>query len=153
MSLWNRFSPPVPPPPGGAPPPPPPPGGAPPPPPPPGGTPPPPPPPGGAPPPPPPPGDPQAEAYRAAFELDSAYRDLRRGDVMLQQMQPCIARQPDLAAAQEVFALASRLYQMAFSARQQGQPYRAAEYAVAVKDMMRALDKFYHVCFAEETYR
>lgn len=127
-------------------PPPPPPGGAPPAPPPPGGAPPPPPPPGGAPPPG-PPRDPQAEAFRARFELDGAYRDLRRGAIMLQQMEARNPEAQELEDARQVFEIASRLYQTAFQAHQAGQNLKAAEYSVAVKDLMRAIDKFYNVMF------
>jgi len=138
FNLHNHGAPAPPP---GSPPPPPPPGG---------GTPPPPPPAGGppAPPPPGPPHDPQAEAFRAGFELDSAYRDLRRGALMVQQMETYAPQAPEIADARQVFEIASRLYQTAFQARQVGQHLKAAEYAVAVKDLMRALDKFYNVMFA-----
>ncbi len=92
--------------------------------------------------------DPQAEAYRAGFELDSAYRELRRADLMIQQMEMRNANAPEVADARQIFEIASRLYQVAFSSRQAGQNLKAAEYSVAVKDLMRAIDKFYNVMFA-----
>ena len=67
---------------------------------------------------------------------------------MLQQMEAHAPQAPETADARQIFTLASSFYQMAFRARQEGQYYKAAEYAVAVKDMMRALDKCYHVLFA-----
>jgi len=67
---------------------------------------------------------------------------------MLQQMETRNPNAPEVADARQVFDLASRLYQTAFQARQTGQNLKAAEYAVAVKDLMRALDKFYNVMFA-----
>ena len=90
----------------------------------------------------------QAEAFRAGFELDSAYRELRRADFMIQQME---SREPgalEVADARQMFEIASRLYQVAFRARQEGRHLKAAEYSVAVKDLMRAIDKFYNVMFA-----
>ncbi len=79
---------------------------------------------------------------RAAFEQESAYRDLRRGAVMLQQIE---GRGEAGAFAAQIYELASQVYRAAHEARQRGESYRAAELFVAVKDMMRALDKMYHV--------
>ncbi len=92
--------------------------------------------------PPPPPMPSQAEAMRAAFEQESAYRDLRRGAVMLQQIE---GRGEAGAFAAQIYELASQVYRAAHEARQRGEAYRAAELFIAVKDMMRALDKMYHV--------
>ena len=94
-----------------------------------------------------PPRDPRAESFRAGFELDSAYRELRRADLMLQQMEAHNPDAQETALAREVFELASRLYREAFNARQREENSKAAEYAVAVKDLMRAMDKFYNVLF------
>ncbi len=67
---------------------------------------------------------------------------------MVQQMETQNLNAPEVADARQVFDLASRLYHSAFQARQAGQNLKAAEYAVAVKDLMRAVDKFYNVMFA-----
>ena len=67
---------------------------------------------------------------------------------MVQQMETHNPNAPEIADARQVFDIASRLYQTAFQARQAGQNLKAAEYSVAVKDLMRAIDKFYNVMFA-----
>ncbi len=67
---------------------------------------------------------------------------------MVQQMEIQNPNAPEVADARQVFEVASRLYQVAFQARQAGQNLKAAEYSVAVKDLMRAVDKFYNVLFA-----
>lgn len=92
-----------------------------------------------------PPRDPQAEALRAGFELDSAYREMRRAELMLQQMESFAPQAPETADAKQVLDLASALHRKAYQAYSAGQYLRAAEYAVAVKDLMRAIDKFYNV--------
>ena len=112
------------------------------------GAPPPPPAPGAVPPPPPPPAiplDPRAEALRAGFELDSAYRELRRAELMIQQMESMAPPAPEIDDAKQLFDIASAFHRKAYQAYEAGDYRPAAEYAVAVKDMMRAIDKLYNI--------
>jgi hypothetical protein len=108
----------------------------------------PPPPPGVAAPPHLPPGapiDPRAEALRAGFELDSAYRDLRRAELMIQQMETMTTPSPELDDAKQLFDIASAFHRKAYQAYETEQYRPAAEYAVAVKDITRAIDKLYNI--------
>jgi hypothetical protein len=89
--------------------------------------------------------DPRAEALRAGFELDSAYRDLRRAELMIQQMETMTAPSPEIVDAKQLFEFASAFHRKAYQAYEAGQYRPAAEYAVAVKDMMRAIDKLYNI--------
>ncbi len=89
--------------------------------------------------------DPRAEALRAGFELDSAYRDLRRAELMIQQMETMTAPSPELDDARQLFEFASAFHRKAYQAYEAGQYRPAAEYAVAVKDIMRAIDKLYNI--------
>ena len=113
----------------------------------PGVTPPPPPAPGAMPPPPPaaPLADARAQALRAGFELDSAYRELRRAELMIQQMENHAASASQLEDAHQLFAMASAFHRKAYQAYEAGRPGPAAEYAVAVKDILRAMDKLYNI--------
>ncbi len=61
---------------------------------------------------------------------------------MIQQMSSPSVEADD---AQRVLGIASELYQKSYRAYQDAQYLRSAEYAVAVKDLMRAIDKFYNV--------
>ncbi len=82
---------------------------------------------------------------RARFEQESAYRDLRRGNLMLQYIETHRPNSVEAGYAAQLLDLGSRLYQTAYEAYRAGEYYRAAEYAVAVKDLMRAIDKLYNV--------
>ena len=109
----------------------------------------------GAPPPPPAPGgrfprDPQAEALRAGFELDGAYREMHRAELMVQQVESLSPGAPECARARQLLGIASELYHEAHQAYRASQYLRAAEYAVAIKDLMRAIDKFYNVAVAAQ---
>ncbi|HEY66890.1 MAG TPA: hypothetical protein G4N97_01290 [Thermoflexia bacterium] len=94
------------------------------------------------------PRDPRAEALRAGFELDGSYREMRRAELVLQQMESFAPQAPEIADARQVLNIASALYRKSYQAYNAGQYLRAAEYAVAVKDLMRAIDKFYNVSIA-----
>lgn len=85
---------------------------------------------------------------RARFEQESAYRDLRRGSLMVQQIETSRPGSQEAQYAAQLLDMGSRLYQSAYEAYMAGDYYRAAEYAVAVKDVMRAIDKMYNVVVA-----
>jgi hypothetical protein len=89
--------------------------------------------------------DPRAESLRAGFELDSAYREMRRAELMIQQMETATPQSPEIADARELFAFASTFHRKAYQAYEAEQFRPAAEYAVAVKDIMRAIDKLYNI--------
>ncbi len=82
---------------------------------------------------------------RAQFEQESAYRDLRRASLMVQYVESTRPDSPEAAYATRLLELGSHLYQTGYEAFQAGDYYRAAEYAVAVKDITRAIDKMYNV--------
>ncbi len=82
---------------------------------------------------------------RARFEQESAYRDLRRGSVMAQYVETTRPGSPEAVYAARLVELGSQLYQTGYEAYVAGDYYRAVEYAVAVKDVMRAVDKMYNV--------
>lgn len=91
------------------------------------------------------PHDPRAEALRAGFELDSAYRDMRRAELIHQQMEAFAPQMSETGDVGQILELASALHREAYQAYSAGSFLRAAEYAVAVKDLMRAIDKLYNV--------
>ncbi len=65
---------------------------------------------------------------------------------MVQQMESLAPQQSaEIADARAVLNLAEAFYQKAYRAYQEGRSRHAAEYAVAVKDLMRAVDKIYNV--------
>ncbi len=82
---------------------------------------------------------------RATFELDSAYREMRRGELMVQQIETAHPQTWEAHYAAQVRDLAFQFYRTANEAQRAAQYFRAAEYAVAVKDLMRAIDKLYNV--------
>gem|GEM_PF-2272229 len=99
------------------------------------------------PPPPPPPHDPahmQNDRLRARFELDSAYRDLRRGELIVQQIEIYLPSAEEATFGKALLKTASKIYQAAYKSYQNESFFRAAEYSVAVKDLMRGIDKFYN---------
>ncbi|NPA93285.1 MAG: hypothetical protein GXO56_06365 [Chloroflexi bacterium] len=51
----------------------------------------------------------------------------------------------EIAEARAVLNMAETFYQKAHRAYQEGRARHAAEYAVAVKDLMRAVDKIYNI--------
>lgn len=67
---------------------------------------------------------------------------------MIQQLESFSPETPESANAQQVLNIAFRIYKESYQAYNAGQYLRAAEYAVAVKDLMRAIDKFYNVAIA-----
>jgi hypothetical protein len=67
---------------------------------------------------------------------------------LLKQIESFAPQAPEITDAQQVLALASSLHRTAYQAYNNGRYLRAAEYAVAVKDLMRAIDKFYNVALA-----
>ncbi len=95
---------------------------------------------------PPPPGHPpvQDEKLRARFELDSAYRDLRKGELVVQQIETYLPDNEESSFGRQLLDTASSIYQAAYRNFQEGSYFKAAEYSVAVKDIMRGIDKFYH---------
>ncbi len=70
---------------------------------------------------------------------------MRRAELMIQQMESFSPEAPESIDAQRVLSIASELYQESYQAYSASQYLRAAEYAVAVKDLMRAIDKFYNI--------
>ena len=64
---------------------------------------------------------------------------------MVQHVEATRPGSPEAQYAAQMLDMASRLYQTAYEAHQGGDYYRAAEYFVAVKDMMRAIDEMYNV--------
>ncbi|NOY09706.1 MAG: hypothetical protein GXP33_12795 [Spirochaetes bacterium] len=96
---------------------------------------------------PPPPHDPehlQNERLRARFELDSAYRDLRRGELIVQQIETYLPSTEETSFGRKLLDIASEIYQSAYRNYQKESFFKAAEYSVAVKDLMRGIDKFYN---------
>ncbi len=95
---------------------------------------------------PPPPGHPpvQDEKLRARFELDSAYRDLRKGELVVQQIETYLPDNEEASFGRQLLNTASSIYQAAYRNFQEESYFKAAEYSVAVKDIMRGIDKFYH---------
>lgn len=92
-----------------------------------------------------PPQDSRTVELRAGFELDSAYREMRRAELLLEQMESFVPPAPEIIDARQVLELASTLYRKSYQAYTVAQHLRAAEYAVAVKDLLRAVEKFYNI--------
>ena len=63
---------------------------------------------------------------------------------MLQQMETLVPHSPEIADTKQVIEIASALHRKAYQAYDAGRSLKAVEYAVAVKDMMRAVDKLYN---------
>ena len=94
--------------------------------------------------PPPPPHDPQAELLRASVELDGAYRDLRHAEIMVVQQEEACPGTTEAQHARALINMATTLYLESQRAYQANEGFRAAEVAVAVRDLMRAIDKLYN---------
>ncbi len=92
----------------------------------------------------PPPRDPQAELLRASVEMDGAYRDLRRAEIMVTQLEETYPGGVESQHARAIIDMATTLYMESQRAYQAREGFRAAEYAVAVRDLMRAVDEFYN---------
>ena len=86
----------------------------------------------------------QDEKFRARFELDSAYRDLRRGELIMQQIEISLPQAERVRLGRRLLVLASDIYQSAYKKYQHRFYYDASEYAAAVKDLMRGMDKLYN---------
>ncbi len=95
-------------------------------------------PPGGGPPPHP------DEKLRARFELDSAYRDLRKGELIVQQIETYLPKAEEALFGRQLLDIAAAIYQSAYKQFQNKSFFKASEYSVSVKDLMRGIDKFYH---------
>ncbi len=94
---------------------------------------------------PPPPHPPlQDEKRRARFELDSAYRDLRRGELIVQQIETYLPDSQEATFGRQILGIAADIYQTAYKNFQNDSFYKASEYSVSVKDLMRGIEKFYH---------
>ncbi len=64
-----------------------------------------------------PPHDPeqmQNEKFRARFELNSAYRDLRRGELILQQIETYLPYTAEASFSRKLLETASEIYQTAY---------------------------------------
>lgn len=86
----------------------------------------------------------QNEMLRARFELDSAYRDLRKGELIVQQIETYLPEAEEAAFGRQLLDIASAIYQSAYKNFQNKSFFKASEYSVSVKDLMRGIDKFYH---------
>ncbi len=86
----------------------------------------------------------QDEKLRARFELDSAYRDLRKGELIVQQIETYLSESEEALFGRQLLETATAIYQSAYRGFQDESYFKAAEYSVAVKDVMRGIDKFYH---------
>ncbi len=65
---------------------------------------------------------------------------------MIQQMESlALQHTTEIADARAVLNIAENFYQKAYRAYQEGRARHAAEYAIAVKDLMRAVDKIYNI--------
>jgi len=89
------------------------------------------------------------DAVRARLEQDDAYRELRRGELLAQQIGSDPATPVEARYAAQLVALAASLYHTSHIAYGKGEYRRAAEYAVAVKDLMRAVDKLHNAAGGE----
>lgn len=85
----------------------------------------------------------QDERLRARFELDSAYRELRKGELMVQQIETYLPDSDEAVFGRQLMGTAALVYQSAYKSFQSGTFFKAAEYSVAVKDILRGIDKFY----------
>ena len=86
----------------------------------------------------------QDEKLRARFELDSAYRDLRKGELIVQQIETYLPDSQEALFGRQLLDIAASIYQSAYKNFQNDFFFKASEYSVSVKDLMRGIDKFYH---------
>ncbi len=86
---------------------------------------------------------PQDEKRRARFELDSAYRELRRGELTVQQIETYLPDSKEAVFGRKILETASDIYQSAIENFQNNSFFKASEFSVSVKDLMRGIDKFY----------
>ncbi len=96
------------------------------------------------PPPPPPPPHFGNDRERARIELDSAYRELGMGELIVQEIDNHFPNSEEAQLGKEILIIANRVYRSAYSAYQREEFFKAAEFSVCVKDLMRGIDKFKH---------
>ncbi len=86
----------------------------------------------------------QDEKLRARFELDSAYRELHKGEMIVQQIEMYMPESEEAVFSRQILKIAASIYQSAYKSFQSKSFFKASEYSVSVKDLMRGVDKFYH---------
>ncbi len=98
------------------------------------------------PPPPPPPPPPHFinDRGRAKMELESAYRELNMGELIVHEIENTSPNSEEATLGREILLLANKIYQQANAAYDSEAFFRAAEFSVCVKDLMRAIDKLKH---------